>query len=155
MGPTEFHEALGSLNLAQQRVAALFDVSSRAVRRWRDGQRKVPCGVNIVVHLLAAGAVTVEQVPARKNGGPGLSALLGVTEAEPEVTEPPVIVERPPELSTDVCRGRPDPGQHWREARRARGDVVPIGDPHHSDFHFCCSPVTAPPTVTSIGLWLT
>jgi GcrA cell cycle regulator len=62
MIPTEFHQALSGLNLAQQRVAALIDVSPRAVRRWRHGERRVPCGVAIVVHLLAAGAVTIDQV---------------------------------------------------------------------------------------------
>jgi GcrA cell cycle regulator len=76
MIPTEFHQALGSLGIAQQRVAHLFDVSPRAVRRWRDGERRVPRGVEIVVRLMADGVVTLEAVeraanpiPARMNGG--------------------------------------------------------------------------------------
>jgi hypothetical protein len=82
MASTEFHETLGELGIAQQRVAALFDVSPRAVRRWRDGERRVPRGVRILVRLLADGVVTVEQVeqaavlPVRMNGGTELSAAL-------------------------------------------------------------------------------
>src|SRR6516165_4337643 len=76
MAPTEFHETLGTLGLAQQRVAALFGVGPRSVRRWQFGERRVPCGVGIVFRLLADGVVTVEQVeraanpiPVRVNGG--------------------------------------------------------------------------------------
>ena len=66
---------LSTLGLAQHRVAHLFGVGPRSVRRWQDGDRRVPCGVDIVLRLLAAGAVTVAQVeqaavpiPARTNG---------------------------------------------------------------------------------------
>ena len=97
MAPTEFHEALGTLGLAQQRVAQLFGVGPRSVRRWQYGERRVPCGVDIVVRLLAAGMVTVEQVeqaasliPSRTNGGPEPSAPLpvqGVTVEQVEQVE--------------------------------------------------------------------
>lgn len=59
---TEFHEMLSALGLAQHRVAQLFGVSPRSVRRWQYGDRRVPCGVGIVLRLLAAGTVTVAQV---------------------------------------------------------------------------------------------
>jgi GcrA cell cycle regulator len=87
MAPTEFHEALRTLGLAQQRVAALFGVGPRSVRRWQYGDRRVPCGVGIVLRLLQTGAVTIEAVEqaavpfsARTNGG---------VEPEPPVVEPP------------------------------------------------------------------
>jgi hypothetical protein len=44
MSPTEFHTALGTLGIAQHRVAQLFDVSPRAVQRWRDGERRAARG---------------------------------------------------------------------------------------------------------------
>jgi hypothetical protein len=196
MAPTEFHAALGSLNVAQQRVAQLFAVSPRAVRRWRDGERRVPRGVNIVIHLLAAGVVTIDQVEraagpisAQMNGGassdppveelpsefvfaepvleqfslvneavtfadaaatfvdpvmapPGCSCKQTDHEAEPgaeaavlteldpqpsaPLAEPVTTAEKVAALSSAVC--------HW-----------PCGDPRHSDFRFCGSPVEAPP----------
>ena len=72
---TEFRATLAALGIAQHRAAQLFGVGPRSVRRWQDGDRRVPCGVDIVLRLLAAGAVTVDQVeqvavpiPARTNG---------------------------------------------------------------------------------------
>jgi GcrA cell cycle regulator len=117
MIPGEFHSALDTLGLAQQRVAQLFGVGPRAVRRWRDGERRVPCGVGIVFRLLAAGAVTIDQVEraavARANGGlepTNGNGGLPVEERDlempsdavvsaplPEVTEPPAIVAPLPE----------------------------------------------------------
>ena len=76
MATTEFRATLGALGIAQHRVAQLFGVGPRSVRRWQDGDRRVPCGVGIVLRLLAAGMVTIAQVeqaavaiPARTNGG--------------------------------------------------------------------------------------
>jgi hypothetical protein len=59
---SELCEMLSTLGLAQHRVAQLFAVAPRSVRRWKSGDRHIPCGVNIVLRLLAAGAVTVAQV---------------------------------------------------------------------------------------------
>src|SRR6516165_5795294 len=75
MAPTEFHETLGTLGIAQQRVAQLFGVGPRSVRRWQYGERRVPCGVGIVFRLLAAGVVTVEQVERAANPIPAKLAL--------------------------------------------------------------------------------
>jgi hypothetical protein len=75
---TEFCEAIGALGIAQHRVAQLFGVGPRSVRRWQNGDRRVPCGVGIVLRLLAAGTVTVAQAEqaARTNGSakPGAPA---------------------------------------------------------------------------------
>jgi hypothetical protein len=72
---SELCEMLSALGLTQHRVAQLFGVGPRSVRRWQHGDRRVPCGVGIVLRLLAAGVVTVAQVeqaavpiPARTNG---------------------------------------------------------------------------------------
>jgi hypothetical protein len=72
---TEFGTALDNLGIAQRRVAEIFGVSARHIRRWRNGTRRVPRPVGIVCNLLAVGVVTVEQVEAaalvftRTNGG--------------------------------------------------------------------------------------
>src|SRR5262249_49175349 len=82
---TEFHEMLSALGIARHRVAQLFGVGPRSVRRWQCGDRRVPCGVGIVLRLLAAGTVTIAQVeqaavpiPVRTNGS-----------AKPEPPAPP------------------------------------------------------------------
>ena len=89
---SELCEMLGALGIAQHRVAQLFGVGPRSVRRWQYGDRRVPCGVGIVLRLLAAGTVTVAQVeqaavpiPARTNGSakPGPPAPL-LVEPAPE-----------------------------------------------------------------------
>jgi hypothetical protein len=64
---TEF----GELGIAQYHIARLFNVTPRTIRRWRDGDRRIPHGVGIVLNLVAAGAVTVaqiEQAAAGMNG---------------------------------------------------------------------------------------
>jgi hypothetical protein len=88
---TEFHATLSALGLAQDRVAKVFGVGPRSVRRWQHGDRRVPCGVRIVLRLLATGAVTLAQVeqaatpiPVRTNGS-----------AEPEPPAPPLVEPQP------------------------------------------------------------
>jgi len=122
LSAAEFRETFGALGIAQGRVAQLFGVDPRNVRRWAHGDRRIPRGVGIVLRLLAARAVTVDQVeqaaapaPARTNGG---------AKSEPSV---PLLVEPVPERTTaekvyaltpESCR--------W-----------PCGDPGHPDFRFC------------------
>jgi GcrA cell cycle regulator len=129
---TEFGAVLDALGLAQHRVAQLFDVTPRSVRRWRSGDRPVPCGVSIVLRLLAAGAVTVAQVeqaailaPARTNGGKGKPSA-------------PLRVEPAPKQSALACVA--DPGSTTAEKILALGPSScrwPHNDPRHSDFRFC------------------
>jgi hypothetical protein len=166
---TEFHATLSALGLAQDRVAKVFDVGPRSVRRWQHGDRRFPCGVRIVLRLLAAGAVTLAQVeqaaapiPVRTNGS-----------AEPEPPAPPR-VESAPEQSAFACAAPTDSavrtvrkkiradhaGDHAPDDAPARigltiADKVcaltkeacrwPCGDPDHSDFHFCSSSVAHGP----------
>jgi hypothetical protein len=124
---TEF-DALG---IAQHRLARWFAVSVRSVRRWQAGDRCTPCGVAILMRLLAAGAVSVEEVeavvaiPARTNGSakPGAPApLLG--EPAPEQSA----------LARTKAATHADPGLTTAEKVCALTPEVccwPCGDPGH------------------------
>src|SRR6516225_6678264 len=153
MAPAEFHEALGTLGLAQQRVAQLFGVGPRSVRRWQYGERRVPCGVRILVRLLADGAVTVEQVEqaavARTNGGsksePSAPLLL-----EPTSEPPTNLAESAPEPSAILADPATTVGSEFTLGEKVAALTAwvchwPCGDPQHSDFHFCGGAVVAPP----------
>ena len=124
----ELCATLGALGLAQHRVAQLFGVGSRSVRRWRDGERRIPRGVSIVLRLLAAGAITAAQVervavliPARTNGGEPPAPRRTVP-SEQSAAE---TATRAPTTAEKVCALVPE-GCRW-----------PYGDPRHSDFRFC------------------
>jgi hypothetical protein len=141
----EFRATLGALGIAQHRVAQLFGVGPRSVRRWRDGTRRVPVGVSIVFRLLATGAVTVDQVeqaavpiPARTNGS---------TEEEPPA--PLRAASAPEEQSASAPR-------RARTAALAERDLTtaekvaglsatacrwPYNEPGQPGFHFCSDPI--------------
>ena len=117
---TEFRATLDALGIAQHRVAQLFGVGPRSVRRWQDGDRRVPCGVGIVLRLLAAGAVTVDQVeqaavaiPARTNGsakpGPPAPLLVAPAPEQSAVAPAEAAALADPGLTTaeKVVRARP------------------------------------------------
>jgi hypothetical protein len=141
---TEFHEALGTLGIAQHRVAKLFGVSPRHVRRWRHGDRRVPCGVGIVLRLLATGVVTVAQVeqgaaPARMNGsakpGPRAPLLIEPTLEQSAVApaQAATLAAPSPSIAEQICALSPT-SCRW-----------PCGDPGRADFYFCGSPVVRSP----------
>jgi len=119
----ELHETFNALGLPQTRIARLFGVGPRSVRRWQHGDRRVPRGVDIMLHLLAAGAVTIEQIEAvavsipvaRTNGG-----------AKPEPAPIPAVARAVYALAPGTCR--------W-----------PIGDPRQPDFRFCGRPAVEGP----------
>src|SRR5262249_15770323 len=131
---------LGALGLAQHRVAQLFGVGPRSVRRWRDGTRHTPRGVDIVLRLVAEGVVTIDQIekvaipaPVRANGNGS---------AHPELVEPvsaPSTTLAHIETATLV-----DPDLTTAEkvyALTSKSCRWPHGDPKHSDFHFCGNPI--------------
>src|SRR5262249_51841679 len=138
----EFRATLGALGIAQHRAAQLFVVGPRSVRRWQHGDRRVPCGVGIVLRLLAAGAVTVAQVeqaavpvPARTNGS---------AKPEPPV---PLLVEPAPEQSA-LAPAHANSSLTTAEKVYALAPKAcrwPYGDPRHPDFHFCGNPVAEKP----------
>jgi GcrA cell cycle regulator len=129
----------GVLGLAQCRVAQLFGVGPRSVRRWQHGDRRVPRGVGIVLRLLATGAVTIAEVeeaavsaPARTNGR---------AELEPPV---PLLVEPAPEQTAALA----NPDLTTAEKVCALAPEAcrwPDGDPKRPDFHFCGNPVAERP----------
>jgi hypothetical protein len=122
---TEFCQALDVLNVTQIRAAQLFGVTPRHIRRWRSGDRHLPHAVGIVCRLLAAGAVTVDQiekaiasVPARTNGGAKLAPRLVAPTPEQSV----------PAAALAVCALEPN-ACRW-----------PCGDPKDPRFRFCGRP---------------
>jgi len=132
---TEFCQALAVLNITQTRVARWFAVEPRCVRRWRDGSRRTPRGVDILFRLLLTQVLTIEQVEtaaatilaAQTNGSgkPGLPAPRPVESALETLVDPSLATVTTAEkvygLAAGSCR--------W-----------PCGDPRRSDFYFCARP---------------
>jgi hypothetical protein len=137
---TEFGRALAVLEIKHRSAARWFHTSERNVRRWKNGARKTPPGVAVVVRLILAGKVTVADIelvagltPVQMNG----HANLGPPAVVPEPTPTPepsasaraqtaTLVEQVCALTIQHC--------HW-----------PCGDPRHVDFFFCNAPVSEPP----------
>ena len=135
----EFRATLGALNITQTRIARLFNVTTRHVRRWQHGDRNVPHTVGLVVNLLAAGVITVSQaeaavpVPVRTNGN--------------AKGEPPVVPA--PKQSASACAevaafADLSPAAAAVVALDAKSCHWPLGDPQ-GDFCFCADPVVKPP----------
>jgi hypothetical protein len=138
LATTEFRATLGALGLAQHRVARLFGVGPRSVRRWRDGDRHVPAGVAIVFRLLAIRAVTVEEVEL------AAAAISGRTNNSAK-GEPPAPLRTEPTLKQSAsARAKiatlAGPGLTTAEklcALAAGACRWPLGDPQQPDFRFC------------------
>lgn len=64
MTPVQFRNALARLDLSQVALAHLVGADPRTVRRWALGERSIPEPVAIIVRMLVAGAVTVDNVMA-------------------------------------------------------------------------------------------
>jgi hypothetical protein len=62
MTANQFRAALDRLNLSQIGAARLFGTDPRTARRWALGERSIPECVAIVLRLLLAGKITVEDV---------------------------------------------------------------------------------------------
>lgn len=60
--PTQFRAALDKLELSQVKAAKLVGVDERTSRRWALGQTTVPEAVAILLRLLVAKKITVEDV---------------------------------------------------------------------------------------------
>src|SRR5215831_10253624 len=57
----EFREPFAALGRTS-RIAELFAVQPREARRWRDGTRRIPRGVQLVLRLFAAGVITTDDI---------------------------------------------------------------------------------------------
>lgn len=64
MTPTQFRSALSRLGLTQTGAARLVGADERTARRWALGERTVPGPVVILLRLLLAGKVKVEDIEA-------------------------------------------------------------------------------------------
>jgi hypothetical protein len=156
-------ETLGALGIAQHRVAKLFGVGPRSVRRWQCGDRRVPCGVHIVLRLLAAGTVTLAQVeqaavpiPSSSSDDPKTTPIPSESQTEeisptvdPEINETAEPAEsETPEHSALACVASADPAQTTAEKVLALAPGAcrwPSGDPDRPDFHFCGGPAADGP----------
>jgi len=160
---TEFRATLAEFGITQCRAARLFGVGPRSIRRWAHGDRRTPRGVNIVLRLLATGAVTVAQVEQaaaplsiRTNGSVKPEPLIPVRPAPKQAAasapvrtngdikpEPliPIFDDAPSESLVPV--GPADLGLAEKVYALAPGACRwPCGDPRYPDFHFCNNPVT-------------
>lgn len=62
MTHVQFRAALDRLGLSQVRAAKLFGVGDRAARTWAAGKRKVPHAVAVLLRLMVAGKITIEDL---------------------------------------------------------------------------------------------
>jgi hypothetical protein len=140
--PTEFRVTLDALGIPQQRVAELFGVGPRTVRRWRDGDRRTPCGVRIVLRLLVAKVVSVDQLEE-------VAASAQTNGSTKPVPPAPLRVESVPEqkaLARAEIAADPNPSIAEKVVALAPGTCRwPHGDPGHSDFRFCGAPAGGGP----------
>jgi hypothetical protein len=131
---------LDTLGLA--RAARLFATSSRNLRRWRDGTRRIPHGIGIVIGLLTAKMITVDEI---ETVIPVLVRANGNTRPEP-----PAPVEPAPEQSALACAetaALANSSLTVAEKVLALAPGVcrwPCGD-LGPDFRFCGDPVVEPP----------
>src|SRR5262249_29207903 len=132
---TEFRAALNALGLTQMRVAELFNVSPRHVRRWQHGDRCIPHAVGIVCNILTTGMLTIEQieavapVPDSAKGGP------------PAVPAPKQPASARAEMGASTGLSPAAAAIVALDAKSCR----PLGDPQDRDFCFCGASVVAEP----------
>jgi hypothetical protein len=60
--PKHFKATIDKLGLSQGRAAKLCGFHAGTAKRWAGGQRKVPEAVAIILRLMLAGILTVEQL---------------------------------------------------------------------------------------------
>ena len=116
---TEFSAALKKLGFPQNRVAKLFGVSCRHIRRWQHGDRTVPRAVRLVINLLVAGAILIDQVEQAADPVP--------TQTNGVKPEPPARLRDEPEPKLPASL-RVEPAPAPAEAAAARTPVKINGD---------------------------
>ncbi len=62
MTPNQFRAALDRIDLTQVGAANLFGVNPRTVRDWIAGETRIPETAAILLRLMVAGKVTVEDI---------------------------------------------------------------------------------------------
>jgi len=126
---------LDALDFRQHRIAQLFAVSPRHIRRWKSGARRTPRAVGILCNLLVMRVVTIEQVeeaaaaiPVQTNGSAQgkPSTPLKPTPAPARADLSLSTAAKVYALASGACR--------W-----------PCGDPRRPDFRFCGDPAVKGP----------
>jgi hypothetical protein len=130
----EFRAMLGALGLAQQRVAEIFDVRPRNLRRWRRGDRPIPHGVRILLRLLAIRAVTVAQVEEAAEAVISLDAA--AASGNPFTVDKVCALKAAISLDTTAAPRKLSTADKVC-ALAPRTCRWPIGDPARVDFRFC------------------
>jgi len=148
---TEFARTLDVLNFSQLRIAKLLNMSPRHIRRLRHGDRSVPHTVGLVLNLLVAGVISIDQAeaaapaPVRANGSASPASLRLAPAPEPAkaaATSLSVPIEPAPELSALAATEAPSVGTAAQVRELAAGECrYPIGDPARPAFRFCCAPI--------------
>lgn len=64
MSPNDFRSALKGLHVSQARLARLLHLNVGTPTRWMNEEHPIPREVELIVLLLASGAVTIEQLEA-------------------------------------------------------------------------------------------
>ena len=66
MTPRQFKAAIRALGLSQGQAARLCGYYPGTAKKWAGGGRKVPAPVAIILRLMLAGELTVEQLESVK-----------------------------------------------------------------------------------------
>ena len=77
MTPLQFRRLLTRLGTNQYRVAPLLGVARRTVRRWAAGDAAIPPTALIILRLLAAGKITIEDLAVLGSNVPKLPIIEG------------------------------------------------------------------------------
>lgn len=64
MTPEQIEAALAKLGLSPKQAGRLFRHDERTVFRWKSGERGIPQGIAILLHLLLDSKVTIADVAA-------------------------------------------------------------------------------------------
>jgi hypothetical protein len=127
-------ETLGTLGIAQHRVAKLFGVGPRSVRRWQCGDRRVPCGVDIVLRLLAAGTVTLAQVeqaavpiPVRSSSFRVGNTAVVLSESQTGEISPPAVPEINETAEPEPAESETPEQSAWAPAETATSAAPAVG----------------------------
>jgi hypothetical protein len=127
----ELRATLAAFGLPQVRVANLLGVRPRHLRRWRSGERRLPHGIRILLNLVAAGIVTIDDieraVASRANGGAELGPVTSDLNLPAVDVDPDSVAGKVIALGPTECR--------W-----------PVGDPVGNPedvlaFRFCGRPI--------------
>lgn len=64
MAPADFRRTLKGLHVSQARLARLLNLNKQTPTRWMNGEHPIPREVELIVKLLAAGRVTIDELEA-------------------------------------------------------------------------------------------